>query len=105
MEIAATRAREIHHPAHASSFTCPISGEWEVWSCPECAYEAQIRRRPFKRIVRVRSEAALTDEMVSESLRLRKEGKHDEADQIVASAPAHRFRLHGGLDAMSVEAR
>ena len=95
MNIAITRAREKHYPTRTGAWTCQITGDWELWECPDCGYKVQIRWHPFKKIVLNAGANAITPEIADESIRLRKLGEHGKANALLAAAPAHDIRPDG----------
>lgn len=96
MRIAITKANETHYPEKEGEFTCPITGPWEVWQCPDCSYRVQLSqsgRRPIK----LDRGITLTDEQVAEHLDLHRCGEHGQANAMVAAIPAHKIGAGKGL--------
>ena len=87
MKTAITKARIVHITEHEGG---------DIWRCPEpgCGYRVQYRRGQNP-VVLNRGAFALTEERANKSIELRKQGRHGEANAIIAAAPSHK--RGGGL--------
>ena len=101
--LAYTKARETHYPERVGVHSCPITGDWDVWQCPECAYRIQFSREG-RDPIELHPGDKLTQEQADRSIQLRKQGKHGEANALVASVGAAHKCTTGGIGGMSVRA-